>query len=113
MANASGAPVPLSISSEHPALPGHFPGSPVVPGVVILDLIIQTLLERYPAQRIQGIRKIKFLRPLAPDEVFLLQSGEPQGDSLRFKCHLQDSGQLLAEGNLVLGVVAQHEPPVA
>ena len=28
------------IRADHPSLPGHFPGAPLVPGVVILDEVI-------------------------------------------------------------------------
>jgi 3-hydroxyacyl-[acyl-carrier-protein] dehydratase len=32
-----------TISADHPSLPGHFPGTPIVPGVVILDEILAAL----------------------------------------------------------------------
>ena len=35
----------LTINSDHPALPGHFPGHPVVPGVIVLEEVIQALRE--------------------------------------------------------------------
>ena len=38
------SPAQFSIPFEHPALPGHFPGQPVVPGVVILEAV-QTAIE--------------------------------------------------------------------
>ena len=31
------------IESDHPALPGHFPGRPVVPGVVVLDRVLAAI----------------------------------------------------------------------
>jgi len=33
----------LSIASDHPAYTGHFPGQPVLPGVVLLDAAIHAL----------------------------------------------------------------------
>jgi 3-hydroxymyristoyl/3-hydroxydecanoyl-(acyl carrier protein) dehydratase len=33
----------LTIAAEHPALAGHFPGSPIVPGVVLLDEMVRAL----------------------------------------------------------------------
>jgi 3-hydroxyacyl-[acyl-carrier-protein] dehydratase len=37
-----------AIPADHPSLAGHFPGAPVVPGVVILDEIAAALAEWRP-----------------------------------------------------------------
>jgi 3-hydroxymyristoyl/3-hydroxydecanoyl-(acyl carrier protein) dehydratase len=55
------------IAVDHPALPGHFPGAPVVPGVLLLAEGLQRLgaLTPVPIQ-CQHIESAKFLQPVAP-----------------------------------------------
>ena len=31
------------VAADHPALPGHFPGRPIVPGVLLLDAVLQAM----------------------------------------------------------------------
>ena len=38
----------LTIPKRHPALSGHFPGHPIVPGVLVLDEVIETLSMNWP-----------------------------------------------------------------
>lgn len=58
------------VPDVHPALPGHFPGNPLVPGVVILEAAVQAVSERLgPGRVVRGVRAVKFLRPLRPGEV--------------------------------------------
>jgi 3-hydroxyacyl-[acyl-carrier-protein] dehydratase len=55
------------VPADHPALAGHFPGRPIVPGVVLLDrvlLLAQELLGEPPAG--WQINQVKFLKPCAP-----------------------------------------------
>ena len=33
----------ITIPQDHPAIPGHFPGNPVVPGVIILQEVIKAI----------------------------------------------------------------------
>jgi 3-hydroxymyristoyl/3-hydroxydecanoyl-(acyl carrier protein) dehydratase len=58
----------MRFATSHPALPGHFPGHPVVPGVLLLEAVVNAL----PAQvgvavRVTGFPAVKFLAPLQPE----------------------------------------------
>ena len=58
---------PLRIDAHHPSLPGHFPGQPVVPGVVLLDRIAAALADAGMG-RFKRIGAVKFLAPLLPEQ---------------------------------------------
>jgi len=57
------------IEPNHPALEGHFPDNPIVPGVVILDqVIIAFKKEHGDSCTIHKIPSVKFLSPLKPGD---------------------------------------------
>lgn len=56
----------MLIDKHHPALAGHFPGNPIVPGVVILDHLIQ-LWQKQSGQSVNSIMNAKFINLLRPD----------------------------------------------
>lgn len=91
----------LRVAPEHPCLPGHFPGHPLVPGVVLLEHVAQAL-HAWRRQRLAGISEVKFLAPLHPGEWAELQLQEHAG-KLRFE--LRRDGQMLARG-IVEGAAA-------
>jgi 3-hydroxymyristoyl/3-hydroxydecanoyl-(acyl carrier protein) dehydratase len=72
------------IDADHPALPGHFPGQPVVPGVVLLDRVA-CALQQWRALQIGRLVQVKFLRPLLPGqdaELTLTDNGSNIGFSI-------------------------------
>lgn len=57
------------IAADHPALPGHFPGRPIVPGVVILDHVQQAIEREHGALAAPlRLAQVKFVQPLLPEE---------------------------------------------
>ncbi len=58
------------IPATHPSLAGHFPGAPIVPGVVLLDEIADALKEWRPGAQLASIRTVKFLQPVKPGQPF-------------------------------------------
>jgi 3-hydroxyacyl-[acyl-carrier-protein] dehydratase len=74
----------LRIAAEHPALPGHFPGRPIVPGVVLLDCVVnaaEAWLERTLV--VGALRHAKFTSMLLPEETAALEL-QAAGQELRF-----------------------------
>lgn len=86
------------ILPNHPSLAGHFPGNPLVPGVVILDRVIQTLYQQQPGCKLVEINSAKFSAPLHPEQPFTI-SLEHRGGAVYFDCSNGDmsfaSGRLL------------------
>lgn len=58
-----------SVAVDHPAFAGHFPGNPIVPGVVLLDraILCAEASAGTPGTRWQ-IGNAKFLSPVGPGE---------------------------------------------
>ena len=89
-----------TIRADHPSLPGHFAGAPVVPGVVILDEILAALTEWREDSHLTVIRAVKFLVPLKPEQPFTicLSSGKKAKDEVDFRCRVED--RVIVEGRL-------------
>lgn len=75
--------LPLSIEHDHPAYAGHFPGRPILPGVVLLDRAQRALEAACPC-RITGLAQAKFLSPVTPGETLELDY-EASATGLRFE----------------------------
>ena len=88
------------VPASHPALPGHFPGTPVVPGVVVLDLVLKAAESwQQRALQVGGLKQVKFHSPLLPEERADLEL-EIAAEALRFQ--VKRGEHLIAQGAYVL-----------
>jgi 3-hydroxymyristoyl/3-hydroxydecanoyl-(acyl carrier protein) dehydratase len=58
----------FAIPRQHRSLAGHFPGRPIVPGVVLLDHAAAAILSRCPGTRLAGFTVVKFAAAVLPDD---------------------------------------------
>jgi len=59
----------FSWPAGHPVFAGHFPGRPIVPGVMLLEWVLgECARTRGVATSALRVREAKFFRPLQPDQ---------------------------------------------
>jgi 3-hydroxyacyl-[acyl-carrier-protein] dehydratase len=66
----------LLFDADHPAFAGHFPGAPIVPGVLLLDAAIHAL-EAANGAVVHGVASAKFLLPVGPDQALAVVGASP------------------------------------
>jgi 3-hydroxyacyl-[acyl-carrier-protein] dehydratase len=74
-----------NVTFNEPCFTGHFPGRPVMPGVLMLEALAQTAgilafvtAGVYPSEKTQiyfvGIDKVRFRRPVVPGDQIILKA---------------------------------------
>jgi len=91
----------VGVPSDHPSAPGHFPGNPIVPGVVVLDQVVAGL-EAALGRRIERVRHAKFQAALRPGEAAVALC-ESSVDSASFRVVVRDRD---AERVVVVGALS-------
>lgn len=90
----------FTIPSDHPCLPGHFPGRPLVPGVVVLERVLMAIEQQtgLPMAALH-IPQVKFMAPLLPEQVatITLEGAQP-----RWRFEVMGEGELLVRGQVVV-----------
>jgi 3-hydroxyacyl-[acyl-carrier-protein] dehydratase len=91
----------LTIAADHPALAGHFPGMPVVPGVVLLDEALDAIGAALGADLSAcRIASVKFLSPVLPGQAVEVLH-ESSAGSIRFTL-------MHGERKVASGVIHRH-----
>jgi 3-hydroxyacyl-[acyl-carrier-protein] dehydratase len=90
----------FSVSMNHPSLAGHFPGNPIVPGVVILDEIIHTIESNWEEKTVTVLKFVKFIKPLRAEQKVTLTVDETDTGTLKFVC--KKNGEIFVSGQCIV-----------
>lgn len=70
---------------DHPAFAGHFPGIPILPGVVLLDIALHaTGMAAGTGMNACEISAIKFLSPVRPGDRLEIRHSRAAGGTISF-----------------------------
>lgn len=85
---------------------GHFPGRPVMPGVLIIEAIAQVamVVAGRGDLRLKGVRKVKFRQPIAPGDTMVInvELKDKTEDNYKFSGEVYVDKNLAASGDILL-----------
>ena len=91
-----------TVPADHPAFAGHFPGTPILPGVILLDTVLHTIAaETGIALDICQISSVKFLSPASPGDELVIQHTLSASGTIRFD--VVAGMRKIASGSIVPG----------
>ncbi|MEI6035230.1 MAG: 3-hydroxyacyl-ACP dehydratase FabZ family protein [Verrucomicrobiae bacterium] len=109
-----------TFAPDEPMFAGHFPGCPIVPGVILAEALAQVAGIAGASDRgflLSAIRSMKFPSPARPGERILLRANKTGalGGLFQFAVSADVGGRVVAEGDVVLNEIAptpcSQEPP--
>jgi len=79
--------VSVVFKEDHPTLEGHFPGNPLIPGVVILNQVIKSAKKAWPQKAVDAPLQVvscKFLNPLIPPAIMTIHLKKMDSNKIKF-----------------------------
>ncbi|MGI9407846.1 MAG: 3-hydroxyacyl-ACP dehydratase FabZ [Hyphomicrobiaceae bacterium] len=101
-----------NVTINEPCFQGHFPGFPVMPGVLLIEGMAQTagaicvasVGEDYQPSLVyfMGIDRAKFRKPVVPGDTvyYHVTKIRSRGRTWRFRCHAKVNDALVAEAEI-------------
>ena len=99
----------FTVAADHPALPGHFPGRPIVPGVLLLDQAIETARIAFGLGAATGLPRAKFLSPVLPGEEVEIAVALSRTDRIAFTCRVGERVVATGDAEFIIASTSDAE----
>ncbi|AHX06182.1 beta-hydroxyacyl-(acyl-carrier-protein) dehydratase FabZ [Ehrlichia chaffeensis str. Liberty] len=105
-----------NVTFNEPFFIGHFPGNPIMPGVLIVEAMAQACIictmssmQNYSVY-LMSIELAKFRKPVIPGDTLILTVNvvHKRKNTCKFECHAHVEGTLVAEAQ-ILAMTKQNE----
>jgi len=109
-----------NVTINEPFFQGHFPGQPIMPGVLILEAMAQVggvLLLSMTGNEgklayFGGMDKVRFRNPVHPGDTLIMEVEilKTKGNAGKVRAAARVNDKLVAEGEFLFMLVAREEP---
>jgi 3-hydroxymyristoyl/3-hydroxydecanoyl-(acyl carrier protein) dehydratase len=94
------------VPADSPWFSGHFPGEPILPGIALIYMaeqaIIQDALAKGEQVQLHALKRVRFTQLVRPGETLLLNiSGEEAGEEILFSFKVTNKENIVCSGAIV------------
>lgn len=91
---------------DSPWFLGHFPGEPILPGIALIYMaeqaIVQDALAKGEQVQLHALKRVRFTQPVRPGETLSLNiSGEEAGEEILFSFKVANKENIVCSGVIV------------
>ena len=93
------------VPADSPWFLGHFPGEPILPGIAIVYIvgqaIIQETLKKGEQVQLKTLKRVRFNQPVRPEETLLVSiTSEEKGEEVLFSFKVASQGNIVCSGSI-------------
>jgi 3-hydroxymyristoyl/3-hydroxydecanoyl-(acyl carrier protein) dehydratase len=93
------------VPADSPWFSGHFPGEPILPGIAIVYIvgqaIIQDTLKKGKQVQLKALKKVRFTQPVRPEETLLVSiTSEEKDEEVLFSFKVASQGNIVCSGSI-------------
>jgi 3-hydroxyacyl-[acyl-carrier-protein] dehydratase len=91
------------VPADSPWFSGHFPGEPILPGIALIHLvkqaIVQEALKKGEQLQLHTLKRVRFTQPVRPEDALSVNiTGEEKGEEVLFSFKVANKGNVVCSG---------------